>query len=221
MKCIFTLLFVLCFFNAQANDYYKAKIALVSGETLEGFAQLPSNKLLDNSIRFKSAKNQKSKKIKNKEIDKALYITESGNKYLLVRTKTRRILRSFGKVRENIIDKKVWLLLKYHHPKIDFYCHAQSYIINKEGIMIAKTVDRTGTWADIFLLLKRPNEVAPTIITSLSYGAKIIGKEKKFRKYSSIYFSDNESFVKRIKNKEFEHDKMSELIDAYILLKES
>src|SRR5699024_1882572 len=98
--------------------------------------------------------------------------------------------------------------------------HAQTYVINRDGIMIAKTVDRSGTWADIFLLLKRPNEVAPTIITSLSYGAKIIGKEKRFRKYASIYFADKEGFVKRIQNKEFEHDKMPELIESYIALKE-
>ena len=221
MKQLFALLLVFYISHAQGSDYFKAKIVLTNGQRIEGFAQLPSNKFFDNSIRFKREKDGSSRKIKDKEIDKALYVTESGNEYLLERRNIRNILRSFGKVRENTTKKKFWILLSSHHSQINYYYYAMSYIINKNEVMIAKTVDRSGTWADVILLLKRPGETAPTMITSISYGAKIIGKEKKFRKYASIYFSEHPDLVKRIQDKEFEHDKMEALIEAYIALKKT
>lgn len=220
MKYLFTLTFVFVFLSVQSKPFYSAKITLVNGQKKEGFAHLPSNKMLDNAIRFKTNNSAKPEKIKEKDIDQIQYTTETGNNYVLVRNKTRRIMRFFGKVREDVSNKKAWLLLKFQHSKINYYYYAQSYKIDKEGAMIAKTVDRSGMWADIFLLLKRPNEEIPTIITSLSYGAVIIGKEKRFRKYSKIYFSDNKSLVKRIDDKEFKHDKMEDLIKAYIQIEE-
>src|SRR5690606_32024399 len=106
------------------------------------------------------------------------------------------------------------LATSYSKNIISYYL-AQKYYIDDNGKMISKSVDRSGTWADIFLLVRRPDETCASMLGHIAYGAKIIGQEKRFRKSASIYFSDMPKLVKRINNNEFKSGEIEKLIEAF------
>jgi len=206
-KALITLLTITC--NAQ---YYQSKILFANGQSKEGYTELPTNSLFDSSIKFQADKNGKAEKIKNDEIEKIVYYTDNGKEYHIERTAIRQFI---GK-RENTTKKKAWIHVRFSTPEIIFYDQAEKYIINKHGDFISSTIDYSGTWADIALLFKRPGEVVPTILGSLSNGAIIINKERTFRTTAILYFKGEESIIKRIESKEFKSEDMLELAKAYI-----
>ncbi|KAF2519934.1 hypothetical protein E0W68_01525 [Flavobacterium salilacus subsp. salilacus] len=217
MKKALILLFLFMAFVANANEYYKAKIQLLSGDVKEGYAELPSNRILDGAIKFKESEKGKTTKFKNDDIDIILYTTEAG-KYLFERRNTRIAIKSFGKEREKTYKSKSWLLVRFYDPLITYYWIGQTYLIDEEGDMVARTVDTSGTWADISLFYRRPGEDAPTLMASFS-SITIIGAEKKFRKWAMLYFGEDNEIGQRIENKEFKIENMLELAKAYVAYK--
>ena len=218
MKKIILLALLLLCATVQAKEFYNAKIMMNDGTEKTGFATLPSNDALQKSIKFKSSINDESKKIKNDEISSVIYTSDNGIKYLFERRVMIYVTKSFEEQKNGKYcdtAKKSWILSTSYTENIMSYYLAQKYLIDDNGKMISKSTDRTGSWADIFILLRRPNESCASMIGHIANGAKIIGQEKRFRKMASIYFKDKTELVKRIKSKEFKSNEIEKLIAAY------
>lgn len=209
--CLFALF-------AHSQKFYKAKLFFTNGDIKEGYAEIPTNKTFDSSVSFKAGEKGKATKIKDEEIDKAIYYSDNGNEFYFENTSVKQ---TFGKKMERTPKKKSWILITYHHPLITVYSYAQSYYIDKDGRMISQTIDYSGTWADIFICYKRPGEEVPTIITSFTQGAKIIGQQKQFRTAAKRYFNGDDNFISRIEQKEFSHDQVYEMAEAYVAYKQN
>ena len=219
MKKTLTLLFIFISLVANASKYYKSKIRFINGDIKEGYAELPTNKMLDNAIRFKESERGKTTKFKNDEIDNILYYTDSGNKYFFELRKLTMLFGSKKNIKENTKNARYWFLAVASNPAVTYYYFSQTYYIDSDDKIVAKSVDSSGMWATIVLAFKRPNEENPTMIGSLNYGAKVIGEEKRFRKFTAYYFKDEPNLVKRIENKEFKREDIEELIKAYANMK--
>lgn len=217
MKHTLPILILLCTLGSYSQTLQKAKIFCTNGDIKEGYAEMPSNQLLNNAISFKADKQGKATKIKDEDIDKAIYYSDNGNEFYFENTPIRF---TYGKKMEKTQKRKDWLLITFHQPSITVFNYAQTYYIDKEGKMVSRSVDNSGTWADIFVCFRRPGEEIPTVITSFSQGAHIIGKDKQFRTAAIRYFEGDTKFCQRIEQKEFEHDQVRELAEAYVVYKE-
>lgn len=217
MKKIIFISILLLSIIVQAKEFYPAKLIMSDGNEKSGFASLPSNDIFQKSINFKESKNSKSNKIKNDDIFRVIYSIENGNQYLFERSGMIYIMKSFYENYNKMCNsaKKSWILATSYSKNIMTYNLAQKYAIDKNGNMISKSADRTGSWADIFLLVKRPNESCASMIGHIAFGAKIVGQEKRFRKSASIYFKDKNELVERINNKEFKSNEIEKLAKAY------
>lgn len=219
MKQLFSLLTIFISLNTFAQtDYFKAKIFLANGETTEGYAKLPHNAGFDNSVSFKETPETKSSTIKNDDIKSILYYTEQGNQYLFERLPVRTINKSFGKYYDKTEKKKTWMLLNFSDPLINFYYASSRYIIDESGNITMQSSDRSGTWAEILLLLKRPDEDSAAQMTTMT-SIKVGGLQSIFRKTASYYFQDQPEFAKRIEANEFAHDDIIRLAKYYIRYK--
>jgi hypothetical protein len=213
----FILLFTLTLtFSSPAKSLYKARIQYLDGKTAEGYASLPSNDLFSGNVNFSASEDGKATKLEDDEIQSIIYTTDRGNQYYFEHTNYRHLS---GKTYDKNSEKRFWMLVTFAHDLIMTYSHAQSYYIDKEEKIVSKSVDRSGTWADIFILFKRPGEALPTRITSITYGAQVMNQQKTFRKIAARYFKDDTAFAERIENKEFKHDEIGKLVNAYIAYK--
>lgn len=219
MKHFFTLLTFFITLSVFSQGFYKATIVYADGKTAEGFAKLPSNQTLSGSVKFRAGEKGKVTTINDDDVSYITYFTKKGNQFTFERTGVRTLNKSFGKVYDKVVGKKKWLLMLYSNPIINYYYEAKSYSIDKDGNMISKTSDSSGTWADIGLLFKRPGEEGPATLGTLSFGAKVLNKESLFRKTAILYFEGDKDFIKRIDDKEFKSDEMLDMAKAYILHK--
>jgi hypothetical protein len=217
MKQAITLITLILFFNLYAQTpFYHAKISLTNGETKEGYAELPQNTTFSKSVYYKESKDAKKTTIKDDAIATIIYYTDQGKEFVFERLPIRTVMKSFGKWREKKHPSKAWILMRFSNPFINLYFLGNTYAVDKTGNMISKANDYSGTWAEIPMLLKRPEETAPTHIASITSGATIIGKESLFRKTAAYYFENETEFVKRIDAEEFKSSDMIALVQAYI-----
>lgn len=204
---LFAFLFTI---TAYSQKLYKAKLTLVNGETKEGYADIPSNSLFSKTVIFSIEEKGKKVKFKNDEIDHATYYTDNGNEFYFERTRIRQL---FGE-KEWTAKQKIWIVATYSSQHLMAYSWAQSYYIDSAGTMVSKSAD-SGGWADIFICFKRPGEEFPSSITSFTYGATVIGQDKRFRKSAILYFKGEDVFNQRIENKEWTHEQIYEMAKAY------
>ena len=94
-KYLFAALFCLSFI--AIGQYHEAKLEMQNGEIKNGYAKLPSNALLINSIQFKTDENGSRQKIKEKEIKNILYTSHSGTQLFFERKRIVKITNLFGK----------------------------------------------------------------------------------------------------------------------------
>ncbi|OIQ21829.1 MAG: hypothetical protein BM557_03275 [Flavobacterium sp. MedPE-SWcel] len=218
MKNIITLLLLFTALTVTAKDYYKAKILFLDKTIKEGYAELPSNKTFDNSIKFQETKKGKKTKYKFNKIDQIIYYTDSGNEYLFERRKRTMLYGSKENIKSRTPKKKHWFLVVFSNPIISYYYSGDTYSINNRDHLITKISDG-GTWASVNLSLKRQNEENPTLIGAFNYGAHVFGTERRFRKHTAHYFKDSPELVKRIQNKEFKIKDIVKLLEVYIQYK--
>ena len=215
MRKITIVLFLLTMLPGYAQTLYKAKIMLANGEIKDGYANLPSNSLLSGSVTFKPEKKGKGTKIKKDDIQNAVYYADNGNEFYFECTIVKQLL---GKHELRPTKKKSWIVATYSNPDITVYSFGESYYIDKEGAMVTKS-GASGTWAEIFVCLRRPGEEVPTSITAYNFGAAVIGHDAKFRNASKKYFEGETKFIERIENKEWEHEQVREMAEAYAAYK--
>lgn len=213
MKTNILILAFLCTILSYSQTLYKAKLTLGNGETKEGFAGLPSNGF-SNSVLFKPEKKGKSSKINSDDIINATYYSDNGNAFYFEHTQIRQL---FGD-KERIAKRKVWILATYASDHLTAYDWGQSYRMDKEGKMITQS-GNSGGWAEIFICFKRQGEELPSSITSYTYGAQVIGQDKRFRKAAIFYFEGEDLFTKRIEDKEWTHEQIYEMAKAYTAYK--
>ncbi len=215
MKNIIVILFAFVAITTQAENFYKSKLLMADGEIKQGYSSLPSNRLIDLSISFKTDKNGKTSSIAHNDIVQIVYTLDNGNQYLFERNKIVLINKNFHADSEKNGVFKSWMLATYYSPSVIVYNLAQSYYVNKDGEMISKAVDTTGTGADIDVLVRRPSEDYAAVITQITAGTTVIGKESSFRKKAAIYFSDYQPLVERIENKEFKSREVISVAKEY------
>ena len=204
---LFALLFTVA---AHSQILYKAKLTMANGDIKEGYANIPSNSMLSGAITFKPEKKGKGSKIKNDDVKQAVFYSDNGNEYHFEHSNARNFL---GK-NELMQIKNGWFLVTYGNPHITVYNYGASYYIDKEGSIVTKSF-ADGSWSEIFVGLKRDGEEVPTFITSLTYGAMVGGQESRFRKAAKQYFTGEDKFIERIENKEWEHEQVKEMAEAY------
>ncbi|KGO94153.1 hypothetical protein [Flavobacterium subsaxonicum] len=216
MKHLLTLLTFFIALTAYSQTFYPAKVVFTNGKTTEGYAELPKNTTLNSSVRIKAGQKGKATNHKNDDIYQIVYTTKNGNQFLFERSTFREFRGDDG---EKVYEKKLWMFVKYQTSSIKYLNKALSYSINKDGDMILDAGSTGGTWAEIPLLFKRPNEDFATIITSMAFGATVLGTEKRFKKFARRYFNDEPTLVARIENGDFKSEQMYELAQAYNTLK--
>ena len=222
MKQLFALLAFFITLNTFAEDFYKAKILLVNGETAEGFASLPNNSSIGLSVKFKSDEKGKIIKIKNDEIENMIVYAANGNQYFFERTAHRELSKLFGSVQEKTRKDKNWVLAVYTSPYITFYYLTDAYYFDKKGVMVAKAGTSFGNFSELIYMLKRPGEDVPTVISSIAtYRVKALNEESVFRKTAMLYFDGETAFNERIENKEFKYHETQALAKAYTAFKEN
>lgn len=179
-----------------------------NGNIKEGFAKLPSNKLLDNKIEFKTSQKGKVEKINEDDISKILITSKKGDEFLFENHTVVHLYRFLGKEVKQKKNKKHWVLLYHMNSKINCYSLAQRYKIDKKGIMRSITGAQS-IWEFVYFLLKRPEEDKAYIVSGIGF------TNAQQRKAMEIYFKDIPEFVERIKNKEFKKSNVSDVADEY------
>lgn len=217
MKKFILLLVLMLTIKSFGADFYQASIKYNDGKILEGYASLPSNKITSGSVNFRQNAEGASKKLNDDDIQSIIYTTDSGNKYYFEHVQCTFL---YGKNGQNIQKKKDWILMTSSNDLLITYDLSQSYVVNKDDKMVAMTVDRSGTWADVFVLFKKPGETSPSIIMSFTNGATVIGQDKKFRNAAKQFFKGEDGFIARIDNKEFKNDDVYKMAEAYVAYKQ-
>lgn len=218
MKNILVAIALLITINSSAKDYYKTKIILANDDIIEGFATLPSNAMLQNSIKYKTTKKGKAKKIKNNTIF-LVYYYYNGNEYLFERnnyTYPFKSKKNKPKKRAKMMGGKFWFLVALNNPEINVYNLAETFFFNKNDVLVSRTSNRGFIIDTISFLFKRPGEESPTFITTYGNDIGHINKNRGFRNRTSEYFKGNKELLSRIENKEFTCIDYIELAEAYI-----
>lgn len=207
MKKILLLLFLSsCYFaNAQ---YFKVKLLTTDGQIKEGLAKLPTNKILDGSLEFKSSKKAKVQKLSHEKIAKIVYTSKTGSQFLFEHSTVVHLYKSFGKEYRTPKKNKHWILLIHDNSVLQGYSLAQRYKLDKKGRMTSIT-GANSFWETIYFLYKKPNEDEASIISGKGFTNGMV------RKAMAMYFKDNPDFVKRIKDKEFKKSGISYVADEY------
>ncbi|WP_159800186.1 hypothetical protein [Flavobacterium sp. MK4S-17] len=221
MKKIIILLFLFAAVIASANEYYSAKIKFLDGDVKEGYAELPSNQLLDNAIKFKESEKGKLIRYDFDIIQYIIYHTDSGKEYLFEWKNIKSIYGSKKNPKESNPTIKYWSLVAFANPAIKCYRTADVYYIDEEEEIQFIIKNNIGL-ASVSISFLRPNEEVPTMITSSNMESQnMLGRESKFRKSAAYYFKDIPELVKRIDNKELKAENIGELLKAYLVYMEN
>ncbi|MFD2551351.1 hypothetical protein ACFSQP_05925 [Bizionia sediminis] len=202
------LLLVLLTSSAVFSQYYPAKILMTTGDIKEGFAKLPSNKMLDNKIEFKTTKNGTRIDLDEDGIYQILYTADTGTQFLFERSQAVHLFKSFGKEVEVEKANKHWMLLIHQNPALNEYSLAQRYKIDKKGRMVS-IVGNGSFWTTIYFLFRKPDAENAYIVSGKGF------THGQVRKAMAIFFKDTPAFVARIEKKEFKNWDVHKVADAY------
>jgi hypothetical protein len=178
------------------------------GQIKEGLAKLPSNKLLDGNIEYKSSIKGEIQKLSHENVSQILYTSKTGSQFLFENNNVILLFKSFGKEYKTSKKKKHWMVLIHSNSILNEYSLAQRYKLDKKGRLISIT-DGNSFWSSIFFLLKRSDEDEASIVSGKGLSNGMV------RKAMAIYFKDNPEFVERIENKEFKKSNVSDVADEY------
>ena len=202
---ILILLFTSTYSMAQ---YFEAELLMANGETMTGFAKLPSNGVLDTNVEFKKTNKGKVQKLAHDDLSQIIYTSKTGSQYLFERNSAVHLFKSFGKVYEKEKVNKHWMLLIHRNASLNQYSLAQRYRLDKKGRMTSITGGNS-FWGTIYFLFKRSSEDKAYIVSGKGFTNGMV------RKAMAIYFEDLPEFVARINNKEFKKSSVNEVADAY------
>lgn len=219
MKKIITLLFLFVVVVAKAEKYYEAEIQFRNGELKNGYAELPSNSILEGAIKFRESEKGKIIRYDSDEIEYIAYSTDSGREYLFEYRNIKTIYGSKNNPREHTFKVKYWSLLTFADPVIKCYQTGENYHIDNEGEITLTLKSNIGMASTSISFLRPGEEVLTMITSSETEGANALGRESKFRKSAAHYFKDVPELAKRIIDKEFKTDDIPELLKTYVLYK--
>lgn len=207
MKNILLISFLFSSFFMQ-SQYYSAKLLMVDGDIKEGFAKLPSNKMLDNKVEFKTTEKGTLIDLDEDSIYQILYTADTGTQFLFERAQAVHLYKSFGKEIETEKSNKHWMLLIHKNPALREFSLAQRYKIDKKGRMVS-IVGNGSFWTTIYFLFRKPEEEKAFIVSGKGF------THGQVRKAMAIFFKDTPDFVARIENKEFKNWDVHKVADAY------
>lgn len=217
-KNLFLFILLLCF-TSYAAEKYKADVLFINGATANGYAELPSNKTTDGAINLSESKNGKSTRYKFEDIDKIVYHTDSGNKFLFVRSKIRQVWKTKRKTKERVRQFTQWHVLVSSTPYISMYYMGDKFYIDDNDNIVAVATQNSFRMGTIIVSFKRPEEELVTQI-AIQVSGTFGGQGKMFRQITAAYFSDVPELVQRIENKEFRVINYREVFEAYVQYKE-
>ncbi len=211
MRNVLTFILLLTSLFLQAQ-YFQAQLQLTDGSILQGYAKLPSNKLFENSVKFKSTEKGKAEKIKDSELSKILITSKQGVQFLFERLNVVHLFKSLGKDYEMEKTKKHWQLRYHTNDVLNCYALAQRYKLDKNGTMHSIT-GANSMWEFLYFTLQRHEEDKTYIVNAKGFS------HKQVRKAMALFFKDHPEFVERIENKDFKNANVSDVADAYAALK--
>jgi hypothetical protein len=216
MKTYIFCLFLIISLISKATDFYPARVILIDGSSISGFSSIPSNGAFSKKIKFKTKKNTNIANYKAGDVHQLIINLDEENTYIF-ESGTRAFVgkKYLKKSKDRCTDKKKsWFLVTSYSDKITTYKYGDSYKIKKTNTMVVKSKN-SGGWASIYLLVKRSDESCMAMMGEISYGAKVIGQEKTFRKSTRRYFADQPVLVDRIQKKEFKIEDLQILVNEY------
>ena len=207
MKKLLVAIFLLSLFFANAQ-YYEAELLMINGSVKKGFAKLPSNKMMDKKIKFKRSKTGSVYKLKEDNISRIIFTSNKGIKFLFERTNVVDLHKSFGKEHTYKRKRKSWILLVHKNPSIKAFYMSNTYVIDKDGVMISKN-NHAAFNGVINFLVQKPLETEAYIVSSTGFPSSMT------RKSMAIYFKDYPEFLKRINNKEFRGAEIEKIAEEF------
>lgn len=217
MRLLLLLAFFFFFLNTHAkNHFYKCKLFFTNSNIVEGFASMPTNKSLDNKIRYKKNKSEDDViKLDGERIKRIIYYLNDDKQAVLINSKFYKTLLTDKSDIDTKLFRSYWMARVMTSEKLNVYWLSEDYKINKDGYLscVSESNMALGDYQTV-ILVKRPNENYPTMISFHSSGYVTNG-DIFFKRIALAYFKDNKKLLKKIKKNEYGLETYDALIRDY------
>jgi hypothetical protein len=209
--------FFLFFINTQAKkEFYKCKLIFTNSNIVEGFATMPTNKSMDNKIRYKKNKTDDDViKLDGERLNSIIFFLNENKQAVLINTKFYKTLLTDKSEVESKLFRNYWMAKIMTSEKLFVYWLSEDYKLNKDGNLscVSGSNMALGDYETV-VLVKRPDEQYPTMISFHSTGYVTNG-DKFFKRIALAYFKDNKKLLKKIKKNEFGLENYDALVRDY------
>ncbi len=217
MKIYYILLFQLISLSLIAkNDFYKCRIFFATTNIVEGYATLPTNKSVENKIRYKKNYDKKDvTKINADKIERIIYYFDHKTPTIFYNTRFNKTMLDDKAQVQTKVFRPYWILQAYTSERLFVYYLSEDYRMNKQRRLVCYS-DSNKVLGDYetIILVKKPQEELPTMFSFHSTGYVTNG-DKFFKRIALAYFKKNKKILERIKNNEFSLENYDALIRAY------
>lgn len=211
------LVFVVLLFVSVLNGYSKdnpflsGQITLINGDVISGLIKVPKAPS-DRNIVHKTSEDGNKETVDVEKIKTITLQAKSGEKYVFECLK----LDLRPKKDKIKITKETAILYRQSVGYANLYVASNVYSVNEDGNIEVTHKYYQGTDIPTFnYYIKRENEDVATYFCYSIPGAPVIGLQKVLVHRCEIVFYDAPNLVERVKNEEFNHLQIKEIIDAY------
>ena len=205
------LSFSLCGYANDDNPYMEGQIVLSNGEVKTGLVKIPKAPS-DREISFKIIQNGGRETIKVEEIKSITIHSKSGETFVLECLKLD-LRPKIGKVK---ITKHAGILFLVSEGYAKLYVASNAYKVNEDGNIEVTHSFYQGTDLPTFnYYIKKEGEDVATFFCYTVPSSPMIGLQKLLIRRCEIVLNDDPALIRRIKNEEFNHMQIPEIIQAY------
>lgn len=200
MKKLITLLLFIVTLSASAKNFFPGQLVFSDGNIRKGWIKVPESRS-DKYIFIKATEKDTKEKISSDVLKSIIFDGENGEEaveYTRVYTFSATNKKS---------SQPYWLevLVKGHAT---LYATGGATLTSRGGGRHAVS--------DVTYYAQRSNEEAASYLgMDIVKGAIGVGVHAQFKKYAGAYFSDNQSIVKKIENKEYKIRDLIALVNEY------
>lgn len=196
---------------SKDNPFLNGQINLKNGDAISGLIKLPKAPS-DRKIEYKKNEDSAKETIDVEQIETIHFQSKSGKEYVFECLK----LDLRPKKDKIKITKKTAILYRQSTGYASLYTASNVYNVNEQGEIMVVHKYYQGTDIPTFnFYIKRKGEDVATYFCYSIPGAPVIGLQKVLIHRCGIVLSDAPELIERVKNEEFNHLMIQELIDAY------
>ncbi len=212
---LFLMIFSISASISAKENFLKCKIFFANTNVVEGFATLPTNKSMENKIRYKAKlKSSNVVKIDGSKLDRIIYYIDDSPRVFYNTKFYKTMLDDKNKIRKKIF-RPYWVLSAFMDDDLFVYWLSEDYRVSNKGKLVCYSDSNMalGDYETV-ILVKRPDEDIPTMFSFHSTGY-ITNGDKFFKRIAQAYFEKDKKILRRIKKNEFSLERYDELIRAY------